>query len=358
MKVSILINGLRIIGQYDAMIRYHINGYHLRQYMQQKFEWTDTDWNSVDLHLFSQFHQSLPFQKQIQRMKFVYNQQPLGYRLSQQAMVASPTIELCPCCQQQTEDQCHMLQCLSNPARQDALQKFQKALHSGELHALFYLISYGVLQWFSGTVPTPSEWDLRGYPPHMIPSINEALQSQTGIGWLSGIKGFWSKDWTTIAKLSMDNPKVKNHQDCSLRLRCVLTATHELVVSLWNGRNDCLQRHQQDAIPLRQSSEEVEIRHYYGNPGMLAASDRHYCERSLSQILKSSPANRRRWLRQVKQARARRLTDQLSQSKIYAFFERQPTRSNEPSLRSDYAPPPPPAPPPRQRSIMDFFGER
>ena len=35
-SVSILLNGTPITSNYDSTIRYHINGYHLRQYMQEK----------------------------------------------------------------------------------------------------------------------------------------------------------------------------------------------------------------------------------------------------------------------------------------------------------------------------------
>ena len=35
MRVSISINGLRLVGHFDALLEYHINGYHLRADMQR-----------------------------------------------------------------------------------------------------------------------------------------------------------------------------------------------------------------------------------------------------------------------------------------------------------------------------------
>jgi hypothetical protein len=40
---SISINGRRLTGQYDASIRFHINGYHLRRYIQGQNSWSDSD---------------------------------------------------------------------------------------------------------------------------------------------------------------------------------------------------------------------------------------------------------------------------------------------------------------------------
>ena len=51
--------------------------------------------------------------------------------------------------------------------------------------------------------------------------------------------------------------------------------------------------------------EDLEITHFYNRPELLSVSDQHYCARPLSQqILKFTPTNRRRWLRQVKMARS------------------------------------------------------
>ena len=150
MQASLSINGLRLPGHFDSMIRYHINGYHLRCHMQATFQWTDQDWNTINHHAFSQFHRSLNPTKQTQRMKFIYNQQPVGTRLLKYAEVPSDSIALCPCCQEAAEDHIHLLCCGSNPVRAEAIRAFQKTLYSTDLHAIFYLISFGVLKWLSG----------------------------------------------------------------------------------------------------------------------------------------------------------------------------------------------------------------
>ena len=49
---SISINGSRLSSQYDESIRFHINGYHLRQHLQSKQGWSDASWDAVDFYTF------------------------------------------------------------------------------------------------------------------------------------------------------------------------------------------------------------------------------------------------------------------------------------------------------------------
>ena len=162
--------------------------------MQRRFCWSDLVWESFDHNTLSQPFRSLTPAQQIARMKFIHDQQPLGARLARQSNLEIPPTTIakcCPCCLLVVEDQPHFLRCVSNPLTTQALQDIQKALHTKALHAVYYLFSIGVLQWFSsGFVPAPSEWDLRGYLVHMYVLVLEVLSDQAKIGWLSGVQGF------------------------------------------------------------------------------------------------------------------------------------------------------------------------
>ena len=126
MQFSISLSGLLLPGHFNTMHRYHINGYHLRAHMQTKFSWSDSQWTLVDLPLFSIHFRSLSANLQVQRMKFVYDQQPLGARTSKYSSLADPaTIDKCPCCSTAREDQTHLLRCTLNPAHSTALRTFQ-----------------------------------------------------------------------------------------------------------------------------------------------------------------------------------------------------------------------------------------
>ena len=191
MQISISINGMRLPGHFDDMIRFHITGYDLKDLMQRKFLWDDDVWALIDHQLFSRHFRSLSPYHQAQFMKVIYDQQPLGERKSKQATVTEAvSIAICPCCLTASESQVHHLRCTSNPSHSDAIKAFQKQLFSKELHAVFYLLAFGIIKWLSGSVPPVSEWDLRGYDSYMLETIRDTLQQQERIGWLSCIKVF------------------------------------------------------------------------------------------------------------------------------------------------------------------------
>ena len=64
MQASIQMNGFRLIGHIESMLQYHINGYHLRSYMQDRFRWTDRSWSLINHKLFSQHFWTLEFHHQ------------------------------------------------------------------------------------------------------------------------------------------------------------------------------------------------------------------------------------------------------------------------------------------------------
>ena len=59
MKVSIQMNGLRLTGHFDSNLKHHINGYHLRNYIQERFLWTNSVWKLINHHLFGLHFRSL-----------------------------------------------------------------------------------------------------------------------------------------------------------------------------------------------------------------------------------------------------------------------------------------------------------
>ena len=59
-RVSISINGQRLVSHIEECIRYHVNGYHLRGYIQTKYKWTNRVWDTMDLLNFGRFRKHLP----------------------------------------------------------------------------------------------------------------------------------------------------------------------------------------------------------------------------------------------------------------------------------------------------------
>jgi hypothetical protein len=356
MGVSIVIDGRRLTGHFDATIRYHINGYHLRLRMQNKFGWSDKVWHEIDHHRFGQHFRSLPPTQQVRRMKFVHNCQPLGVLKAARAPIKSPSLSLCPCCLSVDETQIHFLRCSENPNHRMALRTLQKQLHSTDRHAIFYLVAQCIILWLADSPVIWSESDLRGYPSHMHDMITDMMTSQISIGWLSLIKGFLSLKWTVLAACPMD-PKDRhvlgNPAQADGRLRLIYKSVHEFSEALWKGRNEKLHGNdRQDKIRFS-TAESLEIQHYHSQPELIPEGDRHYCSKSLQQLLSSTPSVRRRWLRQVKLARTRQISHGSRQQVLTQFFQYMPPTQELPTLHPRVLPPP--APPPTQTLISRFF---
>lgn len=194
--MSFTINGLRINNQFDDSIRYHINGYHLRRYLQEQNSWSDAIWREIDFAMFGKFFRRLSPSQQIRHTKFVHGQLPLGVRRYQQARIPDESLRLCPRCKTHDETAIHFLPCQNNPVSLSSLQELYKKIQAGETHPmkhLKHLITGVIRKWSSNDDPDFN--DVGEYPSHMHPIINSAFQSQATIDWDHLLKGYLSCHW-------------------------------------------------------------------------------------------------------------------------------------------------------------------
>jgi hypothetical protein len=89
-QISINLNGLRLTSKIDIAIYYHVNSYHMRQYLQTRHSWTVAIWETINWYHFGKHLKSLTPLQQTSAMKFVHDQQPLGTRRLQQAIMKYP----------------------------------------------------------------------------------------------------------------------------------------------------------------------------------------------------------------------------------------------------------------------------
>ena len=146
-----------------------------------------------------------------------------------------------------------------------------------------------------------------------------ALKEQSEIGWQYGIKGFFGKAWTELARSQMFG----SGQVIALghnRLRRIHCLIFSLVNDLLKSRNTSLHGIQDNENRELRTAEQVEIAHYHAHPELLRPGDRHYCERSLQKLLSSTSSVRRRWLKHTKNSRLRQLQDGKRQTTITQFF--------------------------------------
>ncbi len=192
-QISISLNGRCLTSKIDTAIRYHVNGYHMRQYLQQKHAWDDKVWDTIDFYLSGcYFNRSTPAQ-QTPHMKVVHDQQLLGNRPLQQSLIKDPILQLCPCCQTSPETQFHLLQCTANPERTDTLSKFQKTICDSDIHPVKYILTAGIQSWLTDPTVRFSP-DVGEFPSHHHAILLEAIDEQQSIGWHNAILGFLSKN--------------------------------------------------------------------------------------------------------------------------------------------------------------------
>jgi hypothetical protein len=108
-RISLSLNGVQLTSQIDECFRFHINGYHLRRYLQSKRKWTDRIWDSINFDLFGRHYQQLGAALQVFQTKLSYDQLPLGRINLYRSKVADKQVALCPCCTRATEDTFHFL---------------------------------------------------------------------------------------------------------------------------------------------------------------------------------------------------------------------------------------------------------
>jgi hypothetical protein len=99
----------------DEHIRYHVNGYYIRQYMQSKNRWTDKTWTKVNMPALSRYKCQLQPKDQHWMIKLIHNQLPLGKKRAHVSQVSDVNLQMCPCCLRLSEDHHHFLHCGKNP---------------------------------------------------------------------------------------------------------------------------------------------------------------------------------------------------------------------------------------------------
>ena len=227
-----------------------------------------------------------------------------------------------PCFQSVKETTDHFLRCDANRAHGEGIQELRSGLQIAPNHPVFRILFAGVKHWLSNKddVFTP---DIRGYPTHLLPLFEIAIQSQNRIGWYPVFKGFLSDKWRELASMDLFNVSKKDDQLGAYWMMQLVKMLYVFNSSMWKSRNEILHSTDSQTIAEIRSTENAEIlRHYFQNPGLLAFNDRHLCAGSQDSLLTGSASTRRRWLCRVKLSCDLARRDSARQSLITSFFDR------------------------------------
>ena len=334
------INKHRYASNIDANLRFQINGGYLRRYLQTKNKWTDTTWNNINIPALGRFLKSLSLAHHTTHLTFVHDKQPLGETLLRQAKVPNPAIALCPCCLQAPEDQYHFLHCASNAARTTAVTELMKTLKDSKNHPFGITIASSLDRYLRH--PTePVEIPYEKLELRFHDAILQSLQDQQRIKWIHLLRGFVSLSWLHLASIKPLDSKKSDPRRGAHRIHQLLQALHKFTRAVWLGRNEALHSIQETKEAIKFTAESSEIRHYFANPTLLPAEDRHYCTNNLENILRSRPSVRRRWLQRVRTARNNMLRHGESQTPLTNDYTRETANTvsdrqqTNPQIRTD-----------------------
>ncbi|KAI2498083.1 hypothetical protein MHU86_16393 [Fragilaria crotonensis] len=236
-KITLSVNGVRLVSQIESCLRFHINGYHLRLYVQSKHKWTNNTWDRIDVDIFGRFHRRLSASAQVAQTKFMFDQWNTGKVRSRNAKVRDPKLSLCPCCKVTDETTIHVLRCRSNTDHTPALRQLRTTLSSSGPHPVFNIIKDKLCEWIdycddSAPYATPSG----EYPAKFSNSIRDALQDQQDIGWENAMKGYLSVAWRTMAEDDLFDSDLPIQGRGYQRMHTILLAIHTYHQTVWRGQ--------------------------------------------------------------------------------------------------------------------------
>jgi hypothetical protein len=332
---SITIQGTRYSTKVEDHIRYHVNGYYIRHYMQSKNRWNDKTWKKVNLSALAQYRSRLKPKDQHWMLKLIHDQLPLGRKRAQRSQVTDDNLQLCPCCVDSIEDRHHFLHCGKNPnlstSWSELMTSFTKSTKTPQ-HPFNVAFLDCIDQWLFNSPVLPSldspstpTLSYSNFPQSVQDAIATAVSDQHIIGWDNALTGILAISWTDVARQG-NRPTWEAERG----IRAGIHGMFKRAQSLWEGRNQALHGSKEQELSKAYSVESAAIRYYHSRPHLLATGDQHYLQRPLLQILRGAPATRRRWLLRVRQARDAYIRDGQHQRQLTSYFIRSSRRSHEP----------------------------
>jgi hypothetical protein len=338
-RISLIINGQRTTAQYNASIRYHINGTRLRQFLQLTRGWADNTWNTIDFQGMGYAYKKQSPTGKRHATKLLYGWNNTG---SQRIKIHPQADARCPRCQETPETQDHVFQCQdrrANVTRYNALVALRSHIATKVGGTTTWTAFTTCLaKWMENKPLDDEPSSVTSLKTHFREVLLLAIKEQTIIGWKYAARGLLSRNWTQAYAMEKRCSKTAAQQQWLSQVITGLWSVHQ---KMWTNRNDTLHSTNPVSQIIKASTIDSQIQQMYELQSTFAQPDQRLFQLPLEQRLKSNTRSKRYWL--VLAARYRATTSQRlagSQYKMTHFF---------PKLR----PPdrPPPQPPDTQQPI-------
>ena len=303
----------------------------LRNYIQEKEDWTDKVFESVDWHAFEQCMNELSVHKRINVTKYVFNWQNIGHQKqlfengrALQEERAARDMGQCPMGCGEHEDSQHYLRCTKlRDARAidlsfGILQKWMKKVHTHP--ELEVILMVGLRHWTEHNAPK-TIWELDDGPYRQ--KLEEAIYDQNTIGWGNAFKGRISTLWGDIQmehyKSKYCDTDMPRHLSPTWWASKFLRQLLYMSLNAWWHHNDYLHDHERKTKKMQERSAAVEeMAKWYQDQQKVPATDQHHFARTFLDRCTDTTAQIRLWIGKITD-----LYVYNSQSTLQGFFATQ-----------------------------------
>jgi len=225
----LIIAGKLVCRKMTPNLRHTTSAQPYRTYLKNKFNWHETDINTIHWEVHSASMKSFPLEDQRRIVLFINNKLPL------RASKAHPHFgsKLCPSCQREFETAPHFMMC-THPAREALFRTLKDSLT--KMTQKFRLQPYLLTSWWLGLASHRHGLD---YPPILddLPQqLHASLKIQTKLGWGQIYQGRIAANWAQAIDALHPNLAPSGTQVMISMIRHVWT----YVLDVWKTRNQHL----------------------------------------------------------------------------------------------------------------------
>jgi hypothetical protein len=211
MEVGITVKGVKVTSHILHQIRLHIQGSKHRKYLQEKHEWDNATWNSIDWKGLKSGFLSLGPLKRVKTSKSTHGWLNTG---SQKSKISPDATEShkCPRCLEPNETQEHLLKCQqvgAHKKRYDLVVLMMKQIRQNKLCPAQEVFTKCIRSWLES--PETFIPDLSSVHESQCELLEKAISDQEWIGWHLAMRGYLSKYWSMAVAanhhLKEDNDK-------------------------------------------------------------------------------------------------------------------------------------------------------
>jgi hypothetical protein len=134
------------------------------------------------------------------------------------------------------------------------------------------------------------------------------------------MRGFLTVEWQQLAAIPEGDNEKPNTARGDQIMRKIMRAMHNFSMAMWTERNLKLHGPESSGLRILRCPELLELFDLHSRPMLVNASDRHFCERPLEDLLRATYSVRRRRLQYMRNARARFEQDGRKQTVMTDFF--------------------------------------